>query len=68
MAKHDFEKADFYMEQMKNLLEKTHLHKDISAGKVLFDYYMQRITAEQLVEALEELAEEVVPTQYKKIS
>lgn len=36
MAKHDFEKADFYMEQMKNLLEKTHLHKDISAGKVLF--------------------------------
>ncbi len=36
MAKHDFEKADFYMEQMKKLLEKTHLHKDISAGKVLF--------------------------------
>ena len=66
MAKHDFEKADFYMEQMKKLVGKdASTQRYIRRESTFLDYYMQRITAEQLVEALEELAEEVVP-QYKK--
>ena len=66
MAKHDFEKADFYMEQMKKLVGKdASTQRYICRESTFLDYYMQRITAEQLVEALEELAEEVVP-QYKK--
>ena len=60
MAKHDFEKADFYMEQMKKLVGKdASTQRYIRRESTFLDYYMQRITAEQLVEALEELAEEV---------
>jgi len=66
MAKHDFLKADIYMEQMKKLVGKdASTQRYIRRESTFLDYYMQRITAEQLVEALEELAEEVVP-QYKK--
>ena len=56
MAKHDFEKADFYMEQMKKLVGKdASTQRYIRRESTFLDYYMQRITAEQLVEAFRKL-------------
>lgn len=62
MAKHDFLKADIYMARMKEIAgEDVSTQRYIRRESAFLDYYLQRMTAEQLVAELEQLAEEVVP-------
>lgn len=62
MAKHDFEKADIYMELLKEKAgNSTPTIQYIRRESAFLDFYQKRITAEKLVEVLKELAEEVVP-------
>lgn len=61
MAKHDLKSRLLYGADEKTCWKRRIYTKIYPPGKYFLDYYMQRITAEQLVEALEELAEEVVP-------
>lgn len=62
MAKHDFEKADIYMEQLKQKAgNSAPTIQYIRRESAFLDFYQKRMTAEKLVEILKELAEEIVP-------
>lgn len=66
MAKHDFEAADVYMNRIKLLAgDNLSTQQYVKRESRFLDYYMKRISKEQLVQELEELAQEVIP-EYKK--
>ncbi len=62
MAKHDFEKADCYMKLLKEKAgNSAPTMQYIRRESAFLDFYQKRITAEQLVKILKELAGEIVP-------
>ena len=62
MTRHDFERADEYMTLLKEKAGESILTKNYVRGESAFlDFYQNRITSAELVEILEELAEETVP-------
>lgn len=66
MAKHDFEAADVYMNRIKLLAgDNLSTQQYVKRESRFLDYYMKRISKEQLVQELEELAQEAIP-EYKK--
>lgn len=62
MAEHDFEKADCYMNLLKEKAGNSiPTIQYIRRESAFLDFYQNRITAEKLVEILKGLAEEIVP-------
>lgn len=66
MAKHDFEAADVYMSRIKLLAgDNLSTQQYVKRESRFLDYYMKRISKEELVQELEQLAQETIP-EYKK--
>lgn len=62
MTRHDFERADEYMTLLKEKAGESILTKNyVRRESAFLDFYQNRITSAELVEILEELAEETVP-------
>lgn len=62
MTRHDFERADEYMTLLKEKAGESVLTKNyVRRESAFLDFYQNRITSTELVEILEELAEETVP-------
>lgn len=62
MTRHDFERADEYMTLLKEKAGESILTKNyVRRESAFLDFYQNRITSTELVEILEELAEETVP-------
>ena len=62
MTRHDFERADEYMTLLKEKAGESVLTKNyVRRESAFLDFYQNRITSAELVEILEELAEETVP-------
>ena len=62
MTRHDFERADEYMILLKEKAGESILTKNyVRRESAFLDFYQNRITSAELVEILEELAEETVP-------
>lgn len=62
MTRHDFERADEYMTLLKEKAGESILTKNyVRRESAFLDFYQNMITSAELVEILEELAEETVP-------
>lgn len=62
MAKHDYEKAAFYMKLIKKKAGNSKLTSQyVRRESAFLEFYQKKISAEELVDILEELTQEVIP-------